>query len=161
MSPRPTAIRIDLTDMTNVIAIAELEGLQVGASAACELVVTHKVVAAFAAFSGDDNQLHVNREFAQSSGFGDQVAHGMIALSLISRLIGTQLPGHGSLWISQDLKFVQPVLVGETLSARVTVEKVSRAARVVTLRTEVFKGSPPLVVLQGTAQVRVPERPSP
>lgn len=134
----------------------DFENLKPGDSASCTLEVTSDVIARYAAFSGDDNRLHLQREVAHELGFPAQVAHGMIGLGLISRLIGSELPGHGSLWMAQDLKFTQPVFQGDTIEARVVVEKVSRAARVVVLRTEVMRVSPREVVLQGTAQVRVP-----
>lgn len=130
-------------------------GMRVGESASIQMQVTEEMIRAFAAFSGDDNRLHVDGQAARELGFPHPVAHGMIALGMISRLIGTKLPGHGSLWMSQDVRFVQPVFAGDVLTARVTVEKASQAAQVVVLKTEVFRGSPPAAVLTGTAQVRL------
>jgi 3-hydroxybutyryl-CoA dehydratase len=135
---------------------ADISRLKIGDTAACDFVVEERGVAAFAELSGDDNPLHMDEKVAQNLGFPRRVAHGMLALSAISRLIGTQLPGPGSLWISQELKFPAPVLVGDALVAQVTVEQVSLAAGLVKLRTEVRKTISNTIVLSGTATVRIP-----
>lgn len=137
---------------------ADFSKIQVGDTASCEVTVTEEDVDTFARLSLDDNSLHMDEAVAQSYGFQRRVAHGMLALSAISRLIGTQLPGHGSLWLSQDLQFATPVFVGDTFEARVTVQQLSAAAQVVVLSTEATNlttGSP---VLRGTAKVRIPSR---
>ena len=134
----------------------ELEQIKTGDSANCEFMVSEAAVNAFAALSYDDNPLHTQEAFAQARGFPGRVAHGMLALSTISRLIGTQLPGPGSLWISQELQFAAPVFIGDQLAAKVTVQSVSQAARIVVLQTEVFNAATNAVVLRGIAKVRVP-----
>lgn len=135
-----------------------LEEIQVGDSAACEMEIDAAALAAFAALSHDDNALHMSDEFAREHGFSGRVAHGMMSLAAISRLIGTQLPGPGALWISQEFQFVTPVFVGDTIAAKVTVQSISTAARIVTLQTEVHNLTSKNVVLRGTAKVRVPSR---
>ncbi len=139
-----------------VVQRAQVEQLHVGDTAACEHVVTTTDIDRFVALSGDDNSLHMDDAFASELGFPGRVAHGMIALSLISRLIGTQLPGHGSLWMSQELDFVQPVHVGDRLRASVTVDRVSQAARIAVLTTLIIKADTEEIVLRGTAKVRIP-----
>jgi acyl dehydratase len=121
------------------------------------MVIDAAALAAFAALSYDDNALHMSDEFAREHGFPGRVAHGMLSLATISRLIGTQLPGPGALWISQEFQFVTPVYVGNTIAAKVTVQSVSSAARIVTLQTEVHNLSTKNVVLRGTAKVRMPQ----
>ena len=115
-------------------------------------------VAAFAELSQDDNPLHMDEAAARVCGFRKRVAHGMLALSAISRLIGTQLPGPGSLWVSQELKFPAPVLVGDVLTAQVTIDQISLAVQMVKLRTEVRNKETGTVVLLGSAMVRIPRR---
>jgi 3-hydroxybutyryl-CoA dehydratase len=134
-----------------------IEDIKVGDCASCEMLIDEQSIAAFAALSLDDNALHMNQEFAKSCGFPGRVAHGMLSLSTISRLIGTQLPGPGALWISQEFQFVTPVFVNDTISAQVTVQSVSVAARIVTLQTEVQNKTSNTLVLRGTAKVRVPQ----
>ena len=137
---------------------ADINRIQVGDTASCDFVVDDQAVKAFAALSLDDNALHMDEAVAQDRGFPRRVAHGMLALGGISRLIGTQLPGHGSLWTTQDLRFSTPVFVGDALTARVTVEQVSKGAGTVKLKTEVKNNSTGSVVLSGTALVRIPPR---
>jgi len=137
---------------------ADINRLKVGDTASCDFVVTEGKVEAFAELSRDDNPLHMNEEVARSYGFPRRVAHGMLALSAISRLIGTQLPGPGSLWVSQELKFPTAVLVGDPLLAQVTVEQVSLAAGMIKLRTEVRNKHSGSVVLSGSALVKIPRR---
>jgi 3-hydroxybutyryl-CoA dehydratase len=137
---------------------ADINRIQVGDTASCDFVVDDQAVKAFAALSLDDNALHMDEAVAQACGFPRRVAHGMLALGGISRLIGTQLPGHGSLWTTQELRFSTPVFVGDALTARVTVEQVSKGAGTVKLKTEVKNNSTGSVVLSGTALVRIPPR---
>jgi phosphate acetyltransferase len=82
----------------------------------------------------------------------------MLALSAISRLIGTKLPGHGSLWTTQEFQFRQPVLVGDTITATVTLEQISLGAQMIKLKTEVVNKTTGTVVLTGSARVRIPPR---
>jgi acyl dehydratase len=132
-----------------------IDSIHVGSAATCDLQVTDADIHAFAALSRDTNPLHVDAAAAREFGFPRPVAHGMIALGSISRLIGTELPGPGALWLSQEVQFVGPVLAGDSLTARVEVTRVSKAAGVVVLRTEVTSGASGQPVLVGTARVKV------
>ena len=143
---------------TETITWADLSKIQAGDVATCQTTITEQHIDAFAALSDDDNRLHMENEVAQSYGFPKRVAHGMLSLSMISRLIGTQLPGHGSLWVSEDLQFAAAVFVGDELEAKVEVQQVSKAAQLVVLTTEVVKIESGAVVLRGTAKVRVATR---
>src|SRR5208282_857843 len=135
--------------MTTVVEWAAIDRVQVGTSASCTLEVTEELVDTFACLSQDTNPLHLDAETARACGFPGRVAHGMLALSAISRLIGTRLPGPGSLWLSQEVQFAAPVLVGDRLEARVTVQTVSRAAQAVALATLVVNSQTGTVVLRG------------
>ena len=114
---------------------ADLASIVPGDTASMEEDVSANRVAEFVRFSGDDNPLHVDESAARACGFPRPIAHGMLAMTLLSRLIGTRLPGPGSLWISQDSAFLGPVFPGERISARATVTQVSLAARTVVLST--------------------------
>ena len=138
-----------------------IDDIAVGDSASCRWQIGAAQVDEFARLSQDDNPLHMDDAFARECGFSGRVAHGMLALSAISRLIGTELPGPGSLWMSQELHFVAPVLVGDTLEARVTVQSVSRGAAVVVLTTEALNVATQAAVLRGVAKVRLTPRISP
>lgn len=136
-------------------SLANLSTIRVGDTASCGVTITQSHVDAFVQLSADDNPLHLDAPTARAYGFERLVAHGMLALSAISRLIGTRLPGPGSLWVSQDVKFVAPVLVGDALTAMVRVEQISMAAGLVQLKTEVSNAQTGACVLTGTARVKV------
>ncbi len=139
-------------------AWADLDRIRPGDSATAELEVTADLVAEFARVSGDTNPIHTDPDVARAYAFPRPMAHGMLALTLISRLIGTQLPGPGSIWTAQDLKFLGPVYPGDRMVARVRVQQVSQAARMVVLETEVHNPANGMPILQGTAKVKVPQR---
>jgi len=139
---------------------ARIDTFSVGDTRQCELQVSPKDVEIFSQLSGDTNPLHMDEAAANEYGFPRRVAHGMIALGAISRLIGTELPGPGALWVAQDVQFAGPVFVGDSLSARVTVEQISKAAGLLVLRTEVVNTKTAEVVLSGTAKVRILGQPA-
>lgn len=137
---------------------ADIETLEIGDTASCELVVTEMQVEAFAQLSEDTNPLHMDLSVAREYGFPRRVAHGVLALGAISRLIGTKLPGPGALWLSQEVQFTAPALTGDHLEARVTVQQISIGARTVILRTEVVNTSTGTAILLGSAKVRILQR---
>jgi acyl dehydratase len=134
---------------------ASIDVIRVGDTASCDVLITEEAVASFARLSADTNPLHLDAEVARGYGFTRPVAHGLLALSAVSRLIGTRLPGPGSLWVSQELRFVMPVLVGDRLIARVSVQQVSKAVGLVSLKTEVTNFETGASVLTGTARVKI------
>lgn len=137
---------------------ADLSKVRKGDSASVEVEVTEELVGKFSALSQDDNPVHLSEEWAREHGFPRPVAHGMVALAALSRLIGTQLPGPGSLWMDQAVEFQAPLYLGDRLRATVTVEKVSRAAQMVVLAVSAVNLSSGAPILQGTARVKVPQR---
>lgn len=139
-------------------APADLSLLRTGDRASVTQVVDEELIARFARLSQDTNPIHLDADSARSYGFPRPVAHGMLAVTLISRLIGTRLPGPGSLWISQDLEFLAPIYSGDRIEATVTIEQISQAAQVVVLSCEARNLSRDLLVLRGKARVKVPSR---
>jgi acyl dehydratase len=135
-----------------------IDELRVGDTATAAMRIGRDQIAAFAALSGDTNPLHLDGDVASANGFERPIAHGLISLSVVSRLIGTVLPGPGSLWVSQTVRFSAPVLVGDEVVARVTVEQISKGTGLVALRTEVLNVTTDAVVLSGNACVRVGAR---
>jgi acyl dehydratase len=97
------------------------EEIQIGDTAEYSKKMTRKIVDTFAQISGDDNPLHVDREYGAKSRFGANIVHGMLASALICRVLGVQLPGEGTIHVSQSLKFIKPIYIGETVTARITV----------------------------------------
>ena len=88
-------------------------------------------IVGFAAVSGDNNPIHLNEDYAASTRFGQRIAHGMFTASLISAVIGTQMPGPGAIYLSQTLQFMAPVKIGDVVAVVVEVaEKVEKGRRV-------------------------------
>ena len=109
--------------------------LQVGDTAAISRTITDEDIRAFADLTGDHNPVHLDDEYASGTRFGRRIAHGMLGASLISALLANQLPGRGTVYLSQSLQFVAPVYPGDTVTARVTVTKVREDKPIVTLKT--------------------------
>jgi len=131
------------------------EELEVGMSATFERLVTDERLQEFANTTGDFNPLHLDKEYAKGTIFGEQIAHGMFTASLISTIIGTKLPGAGCVYVSQSLQFKAPVKVGDMVDAEVVItEKLPKKRRVV-LNTTCRAGD--VVVLTGEAVVQVPK----
>lgn len=105
--------------------------LTVGQSASLVKQLTTNDIALFGYMSGDVNPAHFNREYAQNTMFKDVIAHGMWSGSLISSVMGTQLPGPGTIYLSQSLKFSRPVYVGDEITTQVTVLEKKDKNRVV------------------------------
>lgn len=109
--------------------------LKVGDTASLTKTITDADIRAFAELSGDRNPLHLDDEYAATTRFGRRIAHGMLATSLISTVLGTMLPGTGTVYLSQQTKFVAPVYPGDEVTARVTVTNVRESKPIVTLET--------------------------
>jgi len=133
-----------------------LEDLQVGMSATFGKTVSEADIAAFAGVSGDTNPLHLHDGFARTTRFEQRIAHGMLSGSFISAVIGTKLPGPGSIYVSQSMAFTAPVTIGDTVTAVCTVTDINKERRRVTLKTQCLNGD--TVVIDGEAVVSVPRR---
>ena len=112
---------------------------------------------AFVDLSGDNNILHIDDEFARETGFSSRAAHGMLTSAYISTLLGTILPGPGTLWLSQQIEFVRPVYVNDEITVMGEVVKKSLGTRTITLSTRVTNQRGDLVI-DGTALVRTLEQ---
>lgn len=132
------------------------EDLEVGMSAEVVKIIGEADVAAFAGISGDDNPLHLDQEFAARTRTAGRVVHGMVTASLISTLVGVHLPGPGSLWMGQTLKFLRPVKVGDEVRARATVTGLIEAKQRVVMQTRCSVGD--TVVIDGEATVWTPRK---
>ena len=131
----------------------------IGDTAHLSKTVTDADVRQFAALSLDVNPLHLDEEYASQSRFGQRISHGMLYASLISAVIGNQLPGPGTIYLSQSLQFLKPVFRGDTVTATVTVTAVDAPRRQATLRTDCHNQHGRLV-LTGEARVLVDEVPA-
>jgi acyl dehydratase len=109
--------------------------LKVGDTASISRKITDQDIRAFAELTGDHNPVHLDETFARETRFGRRIAHGMFGASLISAVLGNELPGEGSIYLSQTLQFLGPVYIDDTVTARVTVMKVKEDKSIVTLET--------------------------
>ncbi len=98
-----------------------IHDLKVGDSAEWSKTVTEDDVELFAKATGDFNPVHLNQAYAEKTFFKGRIAHGLLSLGFISTLLGNILPGHGTIYLSQEVKFLAPVRIGDTLTARVEV----------------------------------------
>jgi 3-hydroxybutyryl-CoA dehydratase len=134
------------------------EELSVGQSAETIRLVTQQDIHAFAEVSGDRNAVHLDADYAARSTFKGVVAHGMLSASFISGVLGTKLPGEGTIYISQNLRFLAPVRPGDAVATRVTVKEMRPGAR---SRGEVVCVTTARVgdttVIEGEATVLVPK----
>ena len=128
-------------------------GVKVGDRAEFEKMVTAEDVALFAAVTGDTNPLHRDPEYAAKTRFGECVAHGMLSAGFISAVLGTKLaPDCCVIYLSQRLRFLRPVKIGETIRAVAEVKGTDAQKRIVTVQTDCFNqnGEP---VVKGEAVV--------
>jgi 3-hydroxybutyryl-CoA dehydratase len=127
----------------------------VGQSAELTRTISDADVMTFASVTGDFNPVHVDATAAAASPFGERIVHGMLTASLFSTLLATQLPGPGAIYLSQTLKFLRPVKIGETVTVRVDVRALDIAKRHMTLETSV-RNARGKTVVSGEAVVQVP-----
>jgi len=109
--------------------------LTIGQSAAFTKTVTEADIVLFAGITGDHNPLHVNEPWAAQTRFGGRIAHGMLTAGFVSTVIGMHLPGPGAIYLQQSLRFLLPVRIGDTVTARGEVIELvpdRRRARIVT-----------------------------
>ncbi len=114
------------------------QGFQIGDRASFAKTVTEVDVTIFAGLTGDFNPIHVDEEYARKSRFGQRVAHGMFTAGLISAVLGNKLPGPGSIYLSQQIEFLAPVCIGDTITAVVEVTAWRPEKRIITLKTDAY-----------------------
>jgi 3-hydroxybutyryl-CoA dehydratase len=128
-----------------------------GERASFAKTVTEADVTTFAGLIGDFNPIHVDAEYARRSRFGQRVAHGMFTGGLISAVLGNKLPGPGSIYLSQQIEFLAPVFIGDTITAIAEVASWQPDSRIITLKTDCYNQDDTQVVT-GKAALLV-ERP--
>lgn len=133
------------------------EDVRVGMRETYRKEVRASDVVGFAEISGDRNPIHLSEHFAAKTPFGGRIAHGLYTASLISAVIGTRLPGPGAIYISQTLRFLAPVRIGDVVEASVEIVELVEKGRRAKLRCECKVGE--TLVLEGEAEVKIPARP--
>ncbi len=133
-----------------------LEELFVGMAAEKHVTVTEDRIGLFAEASDDFNPVHMDEAFASKTAYRGRIAHGLLSASFGSAVVGTILPGAGSIYLTQTLAFHKPVRIGDVVTARVTVSAIDEVSARVTLRCEGLVGED--LIMDGEATVRVPRR---
>ncbi|HMQ58962.1 MAG TPA: MaoC family dehydratase [Rhizobiaceae bacterium] len=130
--------------------------LSLGMTASRTRTITDEDVRLFAQASGDTNSIHLDEAYAAQTPFKRRIAHGMLTASLISAILGNDLPGLGTIYLGQEVKFKAPVFIGDTVTASVELIKYREDKRIATFRTTVTNQDGVLVV-EGEAVVIAPE----
>lgn len=133
-----------------------IEDLEIGMIRGLRKQITDRDIELFAEVSTDRNPVHLDDDYAQDTIFAGRIAHGMLTAGLISAVIGEQLPGHGTVYLGQSLKFLAPVRPGDTVEAEVEVTAIDHAKRRVTLDTRCLVAGKKVLV--GEATVLAPSR---
>lgn len=116
--------------------------------------ITANVIQDFAEFSSDENPIHLNDHFAIQRGYSRSVSHGVIQLAYLSKVIGNDFPGPGSVWLSQQVNWLSPVLVDDTIEILLTTKSVSTGTQTVVLHVEIINQNN-TIVMSGEAKVKV------
>ncbi|MCG9633036.1 MaoC family dehydratase [Vibrio fortis] len=114
---------------------------EIGQTATIEKTLDKQTVEAFASVSEDNNPIHLDEDFAKTTQFERPIVHGMLASSLISGLLASKVPGAGSIYLGQSLKFVRPIFVGETVTAKVEVTSVRDDKPIAVISTQVLNAN--------------------
>ncbi len=130
--------------------------MKIGDSASFTKTITDTDIYLYAGISGDFNPAHVNQVEAEKGMFGKRIAHGMLSAGLISAVLGTMLPGPGTIYMGQELRFTKPVFVGDTITATITVAELIPEKNRAKLET-VCTNQDGEVVIKGMATVMPPK----
>lgn len=134
-----------------------IDELKVGQTAQFSKTITETDIYLFAGVTGDLNPAHVDEEYAKKTFFKTRIAHGMLTASFISTVIGTMLPGPGTVYLSQEVRFLAPVKIGDTVSAVVEITEIRPEKKRIWLKTT-CTNQDGTVVVDGQAIVSPPRR---
>lgn len=115
-----------------------IQELREGLTVQEEFPVTEQMGIEFAGVSGDTNPVHLNQEYAEATRFGAKIAHGMLIGSFISNVIGTRMPGEGSIYMKQEMTFLRPVYYGDSVRVEVAVKALQKDRNRVVLSTDCY-----------------------
>lgn len=114
-----------------------IQHLKVGQTYRKDILITGEMVELFARASGDTNPLHLDDEFARSTRFGQRIAHGMLTGGIIGGILGTEFPGFGTIYLSQEIKFIRPVFIEDNLTIELEVIEIIENKNRLVLSTDV------------------------
>lgn len=134
-----------------------LDELEIGMSAETSMVVTGERIDTFARVTGDFNPIHVDEEFAAGTQFGKRIAHGALAASLISAILGNDLPGPGAIFVELNMRFRRPAFIDDEITARAEVAEINERTGRVKMKVSCSVNGKQII--RGDAGVVVPKRP--
>ncbi|AJC73137.1 enoyl-CoA hydratase [Pseudothermotoga hypogea DSM 11164 = NBRC 106472] len=132
----------------------KLSEVQIGQEHAASFTITDEMVKTFAEITGDKNPVHLDEEYAKKTRFKKRICHGMLVASMISKVLGMDFPGPGTILVRQQLSYRAPVFVGETVEVRVSVMDKKEEKQRLILQTNVFKSDGTLAI-EGQAEVLI------
>ena len=135
----------------------KFDDIKVGDKAELIHIITQSDIDRFVDLTGDDNKIHVDKDYASKTSLKKPVAHGMLGASFISTIIGTKLPGDGALWYAQDIEFLQPVRIGDSITVKAEVVKKIERMRAIELSTDIYNQNNQKVA-SGKAKVKLIEQ---
>ncbi len=144
-----------MTEIMQTISNRTFDELKIGDSASLTRTLTTKDIELFAVVSGDVNPAHLDADYAKNDMFHGIVAHGMLGGSLLSALLGTHLPGPGTIYLDQTFRFRRPVRIGDTVTATVVVSAMFQTTHRMILRCHVVNQHGQEVI-SGLAKVIAP-----
>lgn len=134
-----------------------IDQLKVGDSDEFTKTVSESDIYLYAGITGDLNPAHINEAYAKNTFFKGRIAHGILIGGFISTVIGTKLPGPGSIYREQQLKFLAPVRIGDTITARVEIQEMDMNKNKITLKTSCFNQDE-IMVVDGKAVIHPPQK---
>ncbi|QEK12937.1 MaoC family dehydratase [Crassaminicella thermophila] len=129
------------------------EEIKIGDTASLSKIITEEDITGFANVTGDYNPIHLDTDFASKTMFKKRIAHGMLTSSLISAVLGTELPGANTLYLSQNMKFLAPAYIGDQLTAVVEVKEKRDEKRILILKT-IVRNQSGTEIVSGEAVVK-------
>jgi 3-hydroxybutyryl-CoA dehydratase len=135
-----------------------IDELKVGDGAEFTKTVSESDIYLYAGVTGDFNPAHINEPYAQNTFFKTRIAHGMLLAGFISNVVGNKLPGPGAIYVKQELNFLAPVRIGDTITARVEVIEIINEKNRVKLKTTCINQDG-ATVLEGQALISPPKAP--
>ena len=130
----------------------KFEDFRIGMFEEVGKTITEADVVNYAGLSLDINPIHLNNEYAKNSIFKERIVHGMLTSGLISAVLGTKLPGEGSIYLSQTLKFISPVKIGDTITAKAEIIDINPEKKIITIKTTCINQNKNIVI-DGEAKV--------
>ncbi len=115
-----------------------IDEMYIGQKASISKTITESDVNTYAGLIADFNPVHINAEYAKTTRFGERIAHGMLTASFFSTIVGMCIPGADAIYLGQNLKFIAPVKIGDTITATGEVTKIIKEKRIAYLRTTII-----------------------